>query len=256
MIVIRPVKALRDNYIWLIGNSEHNRVAVVDPGDAVPVLDQFRDLGLQPVAILVTHHHLDHVGGIIRLLESYEIPVYGPAAEDIPAITNPLHEGDDVCLDSIGVSLSVLEVPGHTIGALTYHGAGAAFTGDTLFTAGCGRLFEGTPEQLHDSLEKLYRLPDSTMIYCAHEYTLSNLAFAKVIEPDNEAIIHRLNTCARLRREDRPTVPSTLAEEKLTNPFLRTNQPTVRAAASRHAGYTLENAVEVLAVIRKWKDSF
>src|SRR3990172_4492606 len=243
MIEIRPVKALKDNYIWLIGNTTHNRVAIVDPGDAVPILDQLRDQGLQPLAILVTHHHQDHGGGIIELLESYQVTVYGPAGEDIPAITNPLHEGDVVSLEGIGLELSVLEVPGHTMGALAYHGSDAAFTGDTLFTAGCGRLFEGTPEQLYDSLEKLYRLPDSTMIYCGHEYTLSNLAFAKVVEPDNQAIVHRLYACERLRQENRPTVPATLAEERLTNPFLRTDQPSVRAAASRHAGYSPENAV-------------
>jgi hydroxyacylglutathione hydrolase len=256
MIEVRPVKAFRDNYIWLIGNSENNRVAVVDPGEAVPVLERLYEQGLQPIAILVTHHHQDHVGGIAGLLENYTVPVYGPANEDIPAITKPLHEGDAVYLEGIGVRFSVLEVPGHTLGALAYNGAGAAFTGDTLFTAGCGRLFEGTPEQLHDSLEKIKKLPNSTMVYCAHEYTLSNLAFAKIVEPDNPAITYRLGVCDRLRKEDRPTVPATLGEEKLTNPFLRTDQPSVRAAASRHAGYALENAVEVLATIRKWKDSF
>lgn len=256
MIEVRPVKAFRDNYIWLIGNSENNRVAVVDPGEAVPVLERLYEQGLQPIAILVTHHHQDHVGGIAGLLENYTVPVYGPANEDIPAITKPLHEGDAVYLEGIGVRFSVLEVPGHTLGALAYNGAGAAFTGDTLFTAGCGRLFEGTPEQLHDSLEKIKKLPNSTMIYCAHEYTLSNLAFAKIVEPDNPAITYRLGVCDRLRKEDRPTVPATLGEEKLTNPFLRTDQHSVKAAASRHAGYALENAVEVLATIRKWKDSF
>ena len=256
MVEIKPVKAFRDNYIWLIGSPESQHVVIVDPGDASPVLERIHEQEFSPTAILLTHHHPDHVGGVGKLLEYYEIPVYGPANEDIPSVTHPLREGDNLILANTGITLSVLEVPGHTAGAIAYHGAGVVFTGDTLFMAGRGRLFEGTPAQMHESLGKLAALPDSTKIYCGHEYTLANLAFAMAVEPENHAITFRIDNCRKLREIDQPTVPATLAEEKLTNPFLRTREASVRQAANRHPGRRLESEIDVLAVIRQWKDTF
>ena len=256
MINVLPVSAFRDNYIWLITTGDSDKAAVVDPGDAAPVLAALAEHKLTLSAMLITHHHADHVGGIRQLLEHGAVPVYGPAGEAIPARSHALSEGDSVVLDDLQLGFEVLAVPGHTAGHIAYYGHGCLFIGDTLFMAGCGRLFEGTAPQMHASLQKLLALPDTTRVYCAHEYTLANLRFARAVEPDNAAISARISRSEALRRQDLPTVPATLAEEKQTNPFLRVEQAGVIAAAEKHAGHGLSGGAEVFAVLRGWKDGF
>lgn len=256
MLEIKPVAAFQDNYIWLIVNPDNNTVAIVDPGDADPVLNEINRNGLTPVAILITHHHADHTGGIPQLLQHYPVPVFGPAEESIPSLTHALREDDVVSIDQLGAEFSVLDVPGHTSGHIAYYGHDMLFIGDTLFLAGCGRLFEGSPAQMHHSLGKILQLPDVTRIYCGHEYTLANLRFAAAVEPRNIDITSRIEACTELRRQDRPTVPASLAEERKTNPFLRTDSPAVIQAAENHAGHSLHDQIEVFANIRLWKDNF
>ncbi len=255
MLEVRGLPAFNDNYIWLIGSAGSRQVAVVDPGDADPVLEAVEREGLEPVAILVTHHHGDHTGGIDELCDRFRLPVYGPALERIPAITHPLGDGDSVQLAGLGLTFSVLATPGHTRGHLCYVGHGALFCGDTLFTAGCGRLFEGSAAQMHASLSRLAALPDDTRVYCAHEYTVANLRFAQVVEPANAAIQTRREEADRLRRQGLPTVPSTLQLEKQTNPFLRCAEPVVIAAAERFAGHPLGDGAAVFGAVRHWKDT-
>lgn len=254
MIQVNPVPAFKDNYIWLIGHTDSRRVAIVDPGDAHPVLDALQRQSLTPCALLLTHHHRDHVGGVAELLRHFAIPVYGPAHEPVPGMTHPLREGDSVALPEIGLTLSVLDVPGHTRGAIAYYGHGCLFCGDTLFTAGCGYLFEGTPPQMYHSLGKLAALAPETRVYCGHEYTLDNLSFARVVEPHNADISARITEATHLRARNLPTVPAPLELELRTNPFLRCHIPAVIAAAERHAGRPLPTPSEVFAVVRRWKD--
>lgn len=255
MITIQPLLAFKDNYIWLISRAGTPYVAIVDPGDAQPVLEALARLALIPVAILITHHHRDHTGGIAALLERYPVPVYGPVNDNIPSLTHSLRQGDRVILPEIGMTLDVLDVPGHTHGAIAFYGNGALFCGDTLFTAGCGRLFEGTAEQMHTSLTKLAALPDATQIYCGHEYTVANLHFAQVVEPANPDIQARLAEAEAQRGLNLPTVPGSLAQEKRTNPFLRSDIPAVIMAAERFAAQRLQTGAEVFAVVRRWKDA-
>lgn len=256
MLLVKPVPAFTDNYIWLIINTDNRHAAIVDPGDAQPVLATMDREHLIPTAILATHHHGDHVGGVPGILGIHPVPVFGPAAENIPGRTHPLREGDVVELDELGARFRVLEVPGHTAGHIAYYGHGMAFVGDTLFMSGCGRLFEGTPAQMHASLCKLAALPDSTRIYCAHEYTLANLRFAATVEPDNQDIAERIAVSKALRDDNQPTVPATLELEKRTNPFLRVHVAAVRSAACNHAGRPLEPGAEVFGAVRRWKDTF
>lgn len=255
MIQVRGLPAFEDNYIWLIGLPGRREIALVDPGDEEPVMALVEQEGLIPAAILVTHHHRDHTGGIEALVERYGMPVFGPAHEKIPALTHPLRDGDSVKLPVLGVEFAVLETPGHTRGHLCYYGHGALFCGDTLFTAGCGRLFEGTPQQMHHSLSRLAALPDDTLVYCAHEYTLANLRFALVAEPANQATHARFLETERARAAGRPTVPAPLALEKATNPFLRCADPSLVEAASHYAGHPLAEGAEVFATVRRWKDA-
>lgn len=250
-----PVNAFNDNYIWLIRAMEESpHVAIVDPGDAVPVFEALNSMSLIPDAILVTHHHHDHVGGVREISQHYSVPVYGPASEHIPALDFPLKNNDHVTLKQGALSFRIIDIPGHTSGHIAYYTPGMLFCGDTLFAGGCGRLFEGTPKQMYHSLETLYALPDDTDIYCAHEYTLANLNFALRVEPDNDELQKRLANTKRLRSRFQPTVPSSLALEKQTNPFLRCRHPTVIAAAERYAGKPLKSDLEVFTVIRAWKD--
>lgn len=247
---IIPLPAFSDNYLWLI--REGRDAAVVDPGDAAPVASYLDQHGLRLRAILLTHHHADHIGGVSRLARD-DLPVFGPADESIPAVTDPRREGDLVEIPAMQLAFRVIDVPGHTQGHIAYYGHGALFCGDALFSAGCGRIFEGTAPQLYGSLRKLAALPDDTRVYCAHEYTLANLRFAQAAEPDNEARDRYLEACERERAAGRPTLPTTIGSEKRINPFLRCGAPGVRAGVGSAPDAP---EVEVFAALREWKNRF
>jgi hydroxyacylglutathione hydrolase len=254
MMQIHPVPAFEDNYLWVIEDGRH--AAVVDPGDEHPVQAFLESRGLALTAILATHHHGDHVGGLEWLANRWKCEAFGPAGEPIEGLTQRLREGDRITVPGLGLELGVLDVPGHTRGHIAYVAADAVFCGDTLFACGCGRLFEGTPAQMHDSLAKLAALPPATHVYCAHEYTMSNIRFALAVEPGNGALQARSRRDAAARAAGRPTVPSTIGDELGTNPFLRWASPEVVASASRHAGRPLASPVDVFAAVREWKNGF
>jgi len=253
-IQVHPIPAFNDNYIWAV--SDGRRAAIVDPGDAQPVLDFLAREALELVAILATHHHPDHVGGIAGLLQGRDIPVYGPKNEPIAALTHPVAGGDRITIPALDTAFEVIDVPGHTRAHIAYYGSKLLFCGDTLFACGCGRVFEGTPPQLYASLAKLAALPDDTLVYCAHEYTLSNIRFARAVEPGNAALAERASADASTREQKRPTVPSTIGREKATNPFLRCGEPEVVQSAGRYLGAPLTDPVEVFRAIREWKNTF
>jgi hydroxyacylglutathione hydrolase len=257
MLEATPLKAFSDNYIWLAHSPRQPRdVAVVDPGDAAPVIEALEQQHLTLKGILVTHHHADHVGGVAALRQRYGAPVIGPGAETIPERSRSVAGGDRVQMPELGLEFDVMDVPGHTRGHVAYYGHGALFCGDTLFSAGCGRLFEGTPAQMQRSLASLRNLPGETRVYCGHEYTLNNLRFALTVEPENGAAREYMETAKVLRSGNKPTLPSTLSLEIAVNPFLRWDEPTVQKSAERRAGRSLDNPVEVFATIRHWKDGF
>ena len=256
MLEIIPITALKDNYIWVLKNKKNRHAVIVDPSEHEPVLKFIKTEGLIPIAILITHHHWDHVGGIAGLISEYNLPVYAPKKEMVKGSTNLVAEGDIVNLRDLNLDISVLDVPGHTAGAIAYYSERMLFSGDTLFTAGCGRLFEGSPEQMYRSLSKLKKLPVDTLVYCGHEYTVSNLQFAASVEKNNKIIQKRLNTAKQSRKQNLPTVPATLKIEKQTNPFLRCEEKSVVDAASLREGKKLADSIEVFATIRRWKDSF
>lgn len=278
---IEPIRAFEDNYIWALRHE--GQVAVVDPGEAAPVARFLEATGDRLCAILVTHRHGDHIGGIAELVARTAVPVFGPAKEAAEVVTHPLRDGETVRIPALGEEFVVFEVPGHTLGHVAFYSAGmprntpdrpqvcfgplgeerretvfaggVLFCGDTLFGAGCGRVFEGTMTQMHASLAKIAALPADTLVYCAHEYTQSCLHFAERVEPDNVAITARTAKVAKLRCTDIPSVPSTLAEELATNPFLRWQSPAVIAAATTRLGHPPGSDAETFAAIRRWRDS-
>jgi hydroxyacylglutathione hydrolase len=249
-----PIRAFADNYIWTIRDGK--KAAVVDPGDARPVADYLKREKLELVAIINTHHHADHVGGNAALLTQWKVPVFGPADDRIGEVTNRMKDGARCTVPHFGIELQVSEIPGHTRSHIAFHGAGMLYCGDTLFAAGCGRLFEGTPKQMHESLSRLMKLPDDTKVYCGHEYTVSNIKFARSVEPDNTALRELEARAQKQRDQDQPTLPSTIGQEKATNPFVRVREPAVVAAASKRAGRQLSDPVDVLATLREWKNAF
>lgn len=259
MLTIAAIPALQDNYIWAIHNDTH--VALVDPGEAAPALEFIETRGLVPAAILCTHRHHDHIGGIAELRGVYNVPVYGrrhPGTQRIPGnphITDDLREGDRLRLDALNIELDILDIPGHLDDHIAFTAPGMLFCGDVMFGAGCGRNFEGTLVQLHDSLQRLAGLPDDTRIYCAHEYTAANLRFALTCEPDNPAIRQRIEITRYLRDAGLPSLPSSIALEKATNPFLRCANPAL--VQSLHArGLTDSGELAAFTALREWRNHF
>ena len=253
------IPALRDNYVALLRSPDGRNAAIIDPSESEPVFRYLETHGLQPLAILNTHHHPDHVGGNRELQKAYDLPIYG-AAEDrdrIPGLTHPMYDGDRLTPAGLNRAGVVWDIPGHTRThtAFVFPDDGLLFAGDTLFAAGCGRLFEGTPEQMQASLARLANLPDDTHLYCGHEYTVNNLRFAQAVEPENHAIEEKLQWAQQCRQQDQPTLPSTIGEEKRTNPFLRWDEPAVKNTA-RERGAADDDPVSVFAAIRGWKDRF
>ncbi|MBU0753262.1 MAG: hydroxyacylglutathione hydrolase [Gammaproteobacteria bacterium] len=258
-IQIHPLPAFEDNYIWAIRSGD--AVVVVDPGESAPVQRYLEASGARLCAILVTHRHGDHTEGIAALTAQTTVPVFGPALENIAGVSHPVTGGQRIEVPQLGMKFEVIALPGHTRGHVAYYAcqgaaAGLLFCGDVLFGGGCGRVFEGTMAQMQASLATLAALPAATAVHCAHEYTQANLRFARAVEPDNPALLARIDAVARLRAAGQPTVPSTLAEELATNPFLRWDAPAVIAAATARRGAAPHDAIEVFTAIRQWKDGF
>lgn len=256
-LVVQPISAYSDNYIWLLYDSLSRQACVVDPGDAQPVLATLKELELELTSILITHHHFDHVGGLEALKSEYSPQVFGPVNPAIEGISDTVGEGDTVTV--LGTQFSVLEVPGHTLDHIAYFHPGETpllFCGDTLFAGGCGRVFEGTPGMMYQSLQSLAALPAATRVYCAHEYTMANLGFARAVEPDNKALRQRIAEAEATRARNEPTVPSELSLELATNPFLRCADVQLRASLAAQGKLAGESNAEVFASVRAWKDTF
>jgi hydroxyacylglutathione hydrolase len=255
MLNVTPIPAFTDNYIWLISNTKRKSCIIVDPGDAKPVLDVLQTDNIDLTAILITHHHWDHINGISELLQHYpHTPVYGPANEKIPHKTHSLKEGDIIKFTTIGFEFKVLDVPGHTAGHIAYYGEGRLFCGDTLFACGCGRIFDSTAKNLYYSLVKISQLPAETLIYCTHEYTLDNIGFAQWVEPENKALLQRLDDSKKMRANNRATIPFTLSLEQQTNPFLRVSTLTVIERLKQKIKKDIPKATKRFAILRQWKD--
>ena len=254
---LTPLPALTDNYIWMLHNG--HQALVVDPGEAKPVMSALRDQNLQLTAILVTHHHADHTAGIQALKEATGATVWGPALESIPGMDHGLDDGD-VC-NALGYAFQIMHIPGHTAGHIAYYTAPddgelpLVFCGDTLFSGGCGRLFEGTPQQMLESLKRLAALPAATRVCCTHEYTLGNLRFARAVEPDNAELEQHQATCEAWRAQGFPTLPSNIGVELAINPFLRSHLASVMAAVARHDAQQAAQA-GTFAALREWKNNY
>lgn len=250
ILEISPIPAFKDNYIWLLRYGSH--AVVVDPGDAAPVLEALKSQALTLDAILITHHHSDHIGGVSDLLHHRQAKVYAPKRGNYVFPHIAVAESDIVDLDTIQLKLSVMEVPGHTLDHIAYYGVNYLFCGDTLFGAGCGRLFEGTPVQMYNSLQRLAKLPKETAVYCTHEYTEHNLRFARTLDADNPALLARQVAAANIRRTLKPTLPSSIGLELETNPFLRCNTSAIRLASQSKN----TNPIEVFAAIREMRNHY
>ncbi len=259
MLKTVPIPALTgtyDNYIWVTHDRKY--AVVVDPGDAAPVLDYLNKHQLKLCAILITHRHNDHIAGIKKLAEVYNTRVYGPRSEMIPDVTHIVTEGDEIKVEELKLHYDVISIPGHLPDHLAYIGNGGVFCGDVLFGCGCGKMFIGTPAEFHHSLQRLAALPDDTLVYCTHEYTESNIRFALLCEPNNIALQQRQRDASALRAQDLPTLPSTIALEKSTNPFMRCTQSEIIENAARHQKNSIRpaNEIEVFAALRAWRDQF
>lgn len=257
MYQVTPIPAFSDNYIWAASKPNSPKIAVVDPGDAHTVIEYLEQNNLSLAAILVTHHHNDHTGGINELVERFSVPVYGPSNSPFTGISNPVSAGDTVEL--FGETLTVQEIPGHTLDHISYFTEQLKpqlFCGDTLFLAGCGRIFEGNAEQMLTAMKYFHTLPGETEVYCTHEYSMANLKFAQAVEPENLAIEQSITDCSELREADKPTLPTSIEQERQINPFMRTLEPQVKASAEGFSGTELHSEVEVFAAIREWKNQF
>jgi hydroxyacylglutathione hydrolase len=251
---LQPLPAFADNYIWTLEDAGSRGAVIVDPGEAAPVLAAAAQ-GLRPALVLLTHHHPDHIGGTAELLRHWpRLPVVAPVDARIDLPCRRVGDGDRVEHD--GWRFEVLAVPGHTVSHIAFSGHGHLFCGDTLFSLGCGRLFEGTPAQMLASLDRLAALPGDTRVCCGHEYTLANAAFAGVVDPDNPALRRRTEDATAMRQTGRPTLPSTIAEERAANPFLRTDSGAIRAAVAARIGRDPSDRIETFAELRRWKDGF
>ncbi len=248
------IPAFQTNYVWALHNGRD--CALVDPGSAAEPLTFLVEKGLRLCAVLLTHHHADHIGGVDEIIARHPVPVWGPTDPRIPRVDHAVAEGDVARVPELGLELAVLETPGHTSSHIVFHDESALLAGDTLFSIGCGRLFEGSAEQMQRSLDKLAALPDQLRVYCAHEYTVDNCRFALAIEPDNRALQARAREARRLRAADQITLPSTLGDERAANPFLRTRVDSVIEAAQARAPEAGSDPASVFGVIRRWKDEF
>ncbi|WP_448568408.1 hydroxyacylglutathione hydrolase [Thalassotalea ganghwensis] len=260
LIDIYPIKAFSDNYIWAISHHQNNKLTLVDPGDASVCIDYIEQHQLQLDTILITHHHSDHIGGVVQLRhycqdKGWTITIYGPAKEAIDLSDIQLSDGQHIHIDSLGVDFTVLEVPGHTLGHIAYYADNTLFCGDTLFSGGCGRIFEGTAEQMFTSLNRLASLSGDTKVYCTHEYTLANLTFALAVEPDNVELIDYYNHVKNRLDNGDISLPSTIEQERKINPFLRCQQHTIQESAMEYASIEKINTLTTFATIREWKNN-
>jgi hydroxyacylglutathione hydrolase len=253
---LKAIPSLADNYIWLLVNDTTATAIIIDPGSSQPCKDFLDQENIRPVVILVTHRHWDHVDGIEKLVQCYNIPVYGPATEYIPCLTRAVRINDRLRFENFDIDFHVMDLSGHTAGHIGYLTDNMLFCGDTLFSAGCGRLFDGTAQQLHATLQRIKQLPEDTTIYCAHEYTLDNLRFAQAVEPENTAIQSRFEEVKALRSKNLPSLPFTLKNEMRYNPFLRTDKKNVMQAVAQHSGKDINNSEDCFKYLRMWKDGF
>lgn len=254
-LTIYPIPTLKDNYVWIIINEPQRSALVVDPGEALPVIHYLKQHQLALHGVLITHHHWDHTNGVSELIQHYPAPVFASVRCNIPNITQQLVDHQSIHLD-LFPPFQVIDIPGHTLDHIAYYASGILFCGDTLFSVGCGRVFEGTAEQLYTSLQKIMALPDDTKIYCAHEYTLNNLHFAQKVEPENLKIDQHMRAVTALRKNNAPSLPSLLKIEKEINPFLRCHIPSVIQSVEQYSGRHLQQIVDIFRELRKWKDVF
>lgn len=260
MLKIHPIPAFNDNYIWCIHNDQY--AYVVDPGDHQPVVDFLSEQNLNLSGILITHHHADHIGGVQALIEfsaaqnNSTLPIWGPNTARFPFVTHPVVEQDEFVLEKVGVTFLVMEVPGHTLDHIAYHADIGLFCGDTMFSAGCGRLFEGDAEQMQTNFDRFRALPDTLSVYCTHEYTLANIAFAQAVWSTNKTLDKYSNWATEQRAKGFPTLPSTIAIEKNINPFMNTGASDLRDVLAQQFNEPMTSDVAAFAALRKWKDTF